>query len=100
MASVLDRRMEEIAQQRQAERAGLDRIQESTETINRGMSDPLNYILLIGALVGIPFTAGLSVGLGVIALLRMTKGGRANVQAIQPSVADVAAPGYGCIRIV
>lgn len=100
MSSIYDRRMEEIAAQRQAEQAGLDRIEESTETINAGMSDPLNWLLCIGALVGIPFTGGLSVGLAVIALLRATKGGKANIQAIQPTLADVASPGLGCARIL
>jgi len=100
MASVYDRRMEEIAQQRQAEQAGLDRIEESTATINSGMSDPVNWLLCIGAIVGIPFTGGLSVGLGVIALLRATKNGKANIQAIQPTLADVASPGLGCARIL
>lgn len=100
MSSIYDRRMEEIAAQRQAEQAGLDRIEGSTETINAGMSDPLNWLLCIGALVGIPFTGGLSVGLAVIALLRATKGGKANIQAIQPTLADVASPGLGCARIL
>ena len=100
MSSIYDRRMEESAAQRQAEQAGLDRIEESTETINAGMSDPLNWLLCIGALVGIPFTGGLSVGLAVIALLRATKGGKANIQAIQPTLADVASPGLGCARIL
>ena len=74
-------------------RGELDRIEESTETINRGMADPINWLLCAGALVGIPFTGGLSVGLAVIALLRATKGGKANVQAMQPTMADVASPG-------
>ncbi len=100
MASVYDRRMEEIARQREAERAGLDRIEESTATINRGMADPINWVLGIASIVLIPFTGGLSVGLGLIALLRMTAGGRANVQAIQPTLADVASPGLGCVRIL
>lgn len=78
---------------------GLDRIEESTETINRGMSDPLNYLLLIGAIVGVPLTMGLSLGLGIIALLRMTAGGKAYAQAIPPTTADIASPGYGCARI-
>lgn len=98
--SVYDERMEEIAEQRAMARGELDRIEESTETINAGMADPLNWILCIGAIVGIPFTGGLSVGLAVIALLRATKGGKANVQAIQPAVADVASPGLGCVRIM
>jgi len=100
MASVLDRRMEEIAAQRQAEQAGLDRIEESTQTINAGMSDPINWLLAIGAIVGIPFTGGFSVLLAIVAILRATKGGKANVQAIQPTMADVASPGLGCVRIL
>ena len=79
---------------------GLDRIEESTETINRGMSNPFVWLLLIGSIVGVPFTGGLSVGLMVVALLIMTAGGKANVQAIQPTTADLAAPGLGCIRIM
>lgn len=100
MSSIYDRRMEEIAAQRRAERAGLDRIEESTETINAGMADPINWLLCFGALVGIPFTGGLSVGLAIIALLRATKGGKANIQAMQPTMADVASPGLGCARIL
>lgn len=100
MASVYDRRMAEIAAQRQAEQAGLDRIEESTATINAGMADPLNWLLCIGAILGIPFTGGLSVGLAVIAILRATKNGKANIQAIQPTLADVASPGLGCARIL
>lgn len=100
MASRLDERMEEIARQRAADRGELHRIEESTETITKGMADPLNWLLMLGAIVGIPFTGGLSVGLAIVALLRMTAGGRANVQAIQPTMADVASPGTGCVRIV
>lgn len=99
MASHYDRRMQEIAAQRQAEQGGLDRIEESTATINAGMSDPLNWLLCIGSLILVPFTGGLSVGLAVIALLRATKGGKANIQAMQPTMADVASPGLGCARI-
>lgn len=100
MASRYDLRMQEIARQREQDRAGLDRIEQSTETIERGMSDPINWLLAIGSIVLVPFTGGLSIGLGVIALLRMTAGGKANVQAIQPTMADVAAPGLGCARIL
>lgn len=100
MASVYDRRMEEIARQRAAERGELDGIEESTATINAGMADPLNWLLCIGSIVGIPFTGGLSTGLLLIALLRMTKNGKANVQAIQPTTADLATPGLGCVRIL
>ena len=100
MASVLDRRMEEIARMKEAERTGLDRIQESTDTINRGTSDPINWLLCIGALVGIPFSGGLSIGLAIVAVLRTTKNGKAVVQAVTPTVADVSAPGPGCVRIL
>jgi len=99
VASVYDRRMAEIAEQRAIERGELHRIEESTQTIEDGMSSPVNWLLILGAFVGIPFTSGLSLGLGVLALLRMTKGGKANVQAMQPTVADVASPGLGCVRI-
>lgn len=100
MASVYDRRMEEIARPRVAERAGLDRIEESTATINRGMANPLVWILGIGSIVGIPFTGGFSI-LGLIAaILIMTGGGKAYAQAIPPTPADLAAPGLGCQRIL
>jgi len=91
--------MAEIARQREADRGGLDRIEESTDTINAGMSDPVNWVLGIASILLIPVTGGLSVGLGVIALLRMTAGGRACAQAIAPTAADLAAPGPGCVRI-
>lgn len=79
---------------------GLDRIQESTETINRGMSNPFVWLLLIGSIFGIPVTGGLSIGLAIVALLMMTGGGKAYVQAIPPAKADIVAPKAGCIRIV
>lgn len=100
MASRYDMRMEEIARMKAAERSGLDRIAESTQTINRGMGDPVNWLLAIGALVGIPFTGGLSIGLAIIAVLRATKNGKAAVQAATPTVADLSAPGPGCVRML
>ena len=100
MASRYDLRMAEIAEQRAADRGELDRIEESTETIERGMSDPINWLLCAGAIVGIPFTGGLSVLLAIVAILRATKNGKANIQAIQPTMADVASPGLGCARIL
>lgn len=100
MASVYDRRMEEIAEQRAMARGELDRIEESTATINAGMSDPLNWLLAIGSIVGIPFTGGLSIIALIVAILRATKGGKANIQAMQPTTADLAAPGLGCTRIL
>lgn len=79
---------------------GLDRIEESTETINRGMSNPFVWLLFLGSIVGVPFTGGLSIGLMILALLMMTGGGKAYVQAIPPAKADLVAPKAGCIRIV
>lgn len=100
MASRYDMRMAEIAEQRAMARGGLDCIEESTETINRGMADPINWLLCAGAFVGIPFTGGLSVGLAIVAILRATAGGKANIQAMQPTMADVVSPGLGCARIL
>ena len=105
MASVYDRRLLEIAAQRAADRAGLDRteqdrISESTDTINRGMNDPINWILFCGGIVLIPVTGALSIGLIIWGLLRMTAGGRACVQAIPPTAADLTAPGPSCVRIL
>jgi len=114
MASRYDLRMEEIArqqaetryelaqldQQNRANDEAIDRIKESTETINAGMSDPVNWLLCVAAFVLIPVTGGLSVGLAIVALLRATKGGKANVQAIQPTLADVSSPGPACVRIL
>lgn len=100
MASRYDLRMAEIAEQRAMARGELDRIEESTETIERGMADPLVWLLGIASIVLVPFTGGLSVGLAVIVVLRMTKNGKANVQAMRPTVADVASPGLGCVRIL
>ncbi len=99
MASRYDLRMAEIAEQRAMARGELDRIEESTQTIERGMRDPINWLLAIGSIVGIPFTGGLSIIALIVAILRATKGGRANLQAMQPSMADVASPGLGCVRI-
>lgn len=99
MASRYDLRMAEIAEQRAMARGELDRIEESTATINAGMSDPLNWLLAIGSIVGIPFTGGLSIIALIVAILRATAGGKANLQAMQPTAADLAAPGLGCARI-
>lgn len=107
MASILDRRVAEIAAQREAERADRaeqdrteqDRISKSTDTINRGMSNPLVWILSIGGIVLIPVTGGLSIGALIVALLILTGGGRACAQAIPPTAADLTAPKAGCTRI-
>jgi len=106
MASRYDLRMEQIRADRAARRqAGegyseeIFRIEESTNTINTGMSNPMNYALLIGAIVLVPVTGGLSLALGIWALARMTKNGKAYVQAIRPTAADIVHPGLGCARI-
>jgi hypothetical protein len=97
--------MVEIAAQRQADRArdsdtGLHRIEESTATIEAGMRNPWVYIVFLISLILIPFTGGLSFGGSIVCLLMMTKNGKAIGQAIQPTTADIAAPGPGCVRIV
>jgi len=102
VTSVYDRRMAEIARQREADRddrTGLDRIAESTDTINAGMANPLVWILSIGSILFCPVTGGMSIGLLIAALLIATAGGRACAQAIAPTAADLAAPGPGCVRI-
>lgn len=106
MASRLDQRMDQIRADRAARRQdGLGRndeiyrIEESTQALESGMADPLNWALMIGAVVLIPFTGGLSLALGIWALLRMTANGKAYVQAIQPTKADLVYPGLGCARI-
>ena len=104
MASVYDLRMQEVARQREAERTdqastGLDRIADSTQTVTRGMANPLVWVLSIGSILAIPFTGGLSIGGLIVGLLIMTAGGRACAQAIVPTPADIAAPGPGCVRI-
>ena len=105
MTSVYDLRMAEIARQREAERAaqastGLDRIERSTETINRGMSNPVVWLFCTVGIVAIPLTGGLSIGALIVGLLIATGGGRAYAQAIPPARADLAAPGPGCVRIL
>jgi len=95
--------MLEIAAQRAAEhtaQAGLERIEQSTQTINAGMANPLVWVLSIGGIIGVPFTGGFSILAIIVALLIATGGGRACAQAIPPTAADLAAPGPGCVRIL
>lgn len=102
MASRYDARMLEIATQRaaQADSTGQNRIEDSTQTVTRGMANPLVWLFCIGGIVLIPLTGGLSIGLLIVALLIATGGGRACAQAIAPTTADLAAPGPGCVRVV
>lgn len=102
MASVLNRHIAEIAAQREAEhaaQASLDRIERSTQTLNRGMANPLVWLFCIGGIVGIPFSGGLSILAIIVAIIIATGGGKAYAQAIPPTAADLAAPGPGCVRI-
>ena len=78
----------------------MKRIEESTKTIEEGMHNPFVWVLLIGGILGIPFTAGLSLIAVFIGLMLMTGGGKACVQAIPPVKEDIVAPGYGCIRML
>lgn len=97
MAEIAAQRAEQIAQ---ADSTGLDRIEQSTQTINAGMSNPVVWLFCIGGIVLIPLTGGLSLGGLIVGLLIMTKGGKACAQAIPPTAADLAAPGPGCVRIL
>ena len=79
MASVLNRHIAEIAAQREAEhaaQASLDRIERNTQTINRGMANPLVWLFCIGGIVGIPFSGGLSILAIIVAILIATGGGK------------------------
>ena len=75
-------------------------IQSGTDAINAGMSSQFNWALVIGGLVGMPFTGGLSFALTLIGGIRMS-GHPANiVQAAIPRTVDTVAPKAGCIRVL
>lgn len=74
-------------------------IQRGTDAVNQGMASPLNWALVIGGLVGMPFTGGLSFALTLIGGIRMS-GHPANiVQAAIPRTVDATAPKAGCVRV-
>ena len=75
-------------------------IQRGTDAVNQGMASPVNWALVIGGLVGMPFTGGLSFALTLIGGIRMS-GHPANiVQAAIPRTIDAAAPKAGCTRVL
>ena len=78
----------------------LESIQRGTEAINRGMASPLNWALVIGGLVGMPFTGGLSFALTVIGGVRMSGSPKHMVNAAIPRTVDAVAPKAGCIRVL
>lgn len=78
----------------------LESIQSGTDAINRGMASPLNWALVIGGLVGMPVTGGLSFALTLLGGIRMS-GHPANiVQAAIPRTVDAVAPKAGCVRVI
>ena len=75
-------------------------IQAGAGAINRGMSSPINWGLVVIGLVGMPFTGGLSFALTLIGGICMS-GHPANiVQAAIPRTIDAVAPKAGCIRVI
>lgn len=75
-------------------------IQSGTDAINRGMSSQFNWALVIGGLVGMPFTGGLSFGLTLIGGIRMSGSPKHMLQAAIPRTVDTVAPKAGCIRVL
>lgn len=75
-------------------------IQQGTDAINRGMSSQFNWALVIGGLVGMPFTGGLSFGLTLIGGIRMSGSPRHMVNAAIPRTVDTVAPKSGCVRML
>ena len=78
----------------------LDIIFSGTNAVNKGMSSPINWGLVVIGLVGMPFTGGLSFALTLIGGICMS-GHPANiVQAAIPRTIDAAAPKAGCTRVL
>ena len=75
-------------------------IEESAEKVNRGMANPGLWLLLIGGLLLTPFTGGVSLIVTLLAGIAMGGGPRNMAVAATPHAADLAAPQYGCVRIV
>jgi len=78
----------------------LDIIQRGTDAVNKGMASPLNWALVIGGLVGMPFTGGLSFALTLIGGIRMGGSPKHAVQAAIPRTVDTVAPKAGCVRVL
>lgn len=75
-------------------------IQSGTDAINKGMASPLNWGLVIGGLVGMPFTGGLSFGLTIVGGIRMSGHPKHMVNAAIPRTVDAVAPKAGCTRVL
>ena len=75
-------------------------IQQGTDAINRGMSSQFNWALVIGGLVGMPFTGGLSFALTLIGGIRMSGSPKHMIQAAIPRTVDTVAPKAGCVRML
>ena len=74
-------------------------IQAGTDAMNKGMSSPLNWGLVIAGLCLMPFTGGLSFGVTLIGGWRMGPPKHA-IQAAIPRTVDTVAPKAGCIRVL
>jgi hypothetical protein len=75
-------------------------IEQGTDAINRGMSSQFNWALVIGGLVGMPFTGGLSFALTLIGGIRMSGSPKHMVNAAIPKTVDSLAPKAGCVRML
>jgi hypothetical protein len=98
--SVLDKRMAEIAAQRRAERGQLEAIEESTAVINERSSSVGLWLLVALGIACAWFTFGVSLLVSWYAMKEMNGGAVSMVQAVVPTSADAAAPGWGCVRVV
>ncbi len=78
----------------------LRELEEGTEAANRGMSNPLNWLFLIGGLLAAPFTGGVSLLVSIAAGIAMSGGPAHMAEAAMPMSVDVVAPQAGCMRVV
>ena len=75
-------------------------IEESTEKVNRGMSNPGLWLLLVAGLLLMPVTGGVSLAVTLLAGFAMGGGLKNMAVAATPHAADLAAPRAGCIRVL
>lgn len=87
--------------------AELRQMEEQTDKLNKEMSNPVNWILLIIAVGGAFFTYGITLILLPFCFHKMGGDAKALVQAATPKTVDVIAPkaavirmGSGCIGIL
>ena len=78
----------------------LEIIKSGTDAVNRGMSSPINWGLVVTGLIGMPFTGGLSFALTLIGGIRMSGHPKHMVNAAIPRTIDATAPRAGCIRVL